>query len=101
MGFGSTARSSAKLSNPLTNTDLMSTVFPALYACATCMGNADDHNTRAASFAVLFMLVILFAVFAGCIRFIFFLAKCEKRSIAMAQAKVATGTRSERPLPKH
>ena len=36
--------------------------FPTWLACATCMGDADDPNVMAASWAIIFMLGVLAAV---------------------------------------
>ncbi len=45
------------------------------------MGNATDHATRAAGVSILFLLAIILLVLGGCLRFIWFLAKCEKAAV--------------------
>ena len=57
--------------------------FESLLACATCIGDRGDINT-ASSGAILFMLVIVFAVFGGVFKFMRYLSRCEREAIGNA-----------------
>lgn len=57
--------------------------LPPLLACATCMGNASDHATRAAGVSIFFLLIVIFLVGGALVRFFFFLARCERRMTAV------------------
>lgn len=52
-----------------------------LLACATCMTNGDDPISYAGSIAILFMLVVLTLMLCAFIRFMFYLARCERAAI--------------------
>ena len=57
-----------------------------ILACATCMGSASDHATKAAGVSILFLLVVVLLVGGAMVRFFLFLAKCERRTRPMAPA---------------
>ena len=83
--------------------------FPTWLACATCMGNPDDPNVIAASWAILFMLGVLVAVFG---MFVIMLRKMitsarncqtscapwDEMSPATAVPSAAVGSATPRPL---
>lgn len=58
-----------------------------LLACATCMGDASDHATRAAGVSIFFLLLVMLCVAGGCVRFFLFLAKCERRATVPVRAR--------------
>ncbi len=62
---------------------MISLNFPSHLACATCMGNASDHATRAAGVSILFLLIVVVLVGGAMVRFFLFLAKCERRTTAI------------------
>ena len=74
----------------------MSTL-PVIYACATCMGNPNDGATQAAGVSILFLLVIIGVVLGAFLKFIYFLAKCEKASTRPIPVTVEAAKSTDSP----
>jgi len=61
------------------------------------MGNPNDPSTSAAGSSILFLLVVIGLVMGAFLKFIHFLAKCEKESTRMVPATVSAKRDTETP----
>jgi hypothetical protein len=58
-----------------------------LLACVTCTGSRGEALDKASSGAIVFMLILLVAVFGGVFQFMRYLSKCERVAIRDATKK--------------
>lgn len=63
------------------------------------MGDPDDGATRAAGASILFLLVVIVCIGAGCARFFLFLARCEKRTLPGTASGRRTPPRDTQKTP--
>jgi len=75
----------------------MTAILQPILACATCMGDASDHATRAAGMSIFFLLLVVIAVAGAFVRFFLFLARCERRTAPIPVAAASRDASSGAP----